>query len=82
MTSNFNVSVGTVNITFSATNNYTSSIVSIKLVSTLDSSHVVTVNNGSWNTTGTGLSANTTFSARLNAGSYKLMVLSLPYGYI
>ena len=82
VTSNFNVSVGTVNITFSATNNYTSSIVSIKLVSTLDSSHVVTVNNGSWNTTGTGLSANTTFSTRLNAGSYKLMVLSLPYGYI
>lgn len=74
--------MGTVNITFTTTNNYTSSIVSIKLVSTLDSSHVVNVNNGTWNTTGTGVSANTTFSVRLNAGPYKLLVLSTPYGYI
>jgi hypothetical protein len=38
--------------------------------------------NATWTTTGTGSNATTTFEATLNAGSYKLLVNTSPYGYI
>ena len=82
VSSSLNTSVGANNITFKATNSYPATILSIKLVSTLNKDHTIVVPNGTWNTTGTGSNATTTFSATLNAGSYKLLVNTSPYGYI
>ena len=78
--STLNSTVGNHNITFKATNTYNATILGIKLVSRLDRSYVLPVS--SWNTTGTGVNAVTTFQAILTTGSYDLVVSSSPYGYI
>ena len=82
VTSANNQTVGPKTITFAATNSVNATITGIKLVSTLDSSHTITVASGSWNTTGNGSAAVTTFAETLNAGSYKLLVSTTPFGYI
>jgi hypothetical protein len=82
VTSDINQTVGPKNITFAATNNVSATITAIKLVSTLDSSHVINIAAGSWSTTGSGATAVTTFAATVNAGSYRLVVSTTPNGYI
>lgn len=81
VTSDASVSVGPHNITFAATNKCNATVQSIKLVSTIDPSHVITVPNGTWNKTGSTDTAVYNFSASLYAGSYKLLVHTSPYGY-
>lgn len=82
LSSSLNTSVGAKNISFIATNSYITTILSIKLVSTLNKDHAINIPNSTWNTNGTGANATTTFTAVLNAGSYRLVVNSAPYGYI
>ena len=82
VSSTLDTSVGAKNITFTATNAYATTILGIKLVSTLNKDHTIVIANGTWNTSGTGTNATTTFKATLNAGSYRLVVNSAPYGYI
>lgn len=81
VTSDTNAIVGPKNITF-VSSNTTLNITAIKLVSTLDSSHVINVGAGTWTTTVSGSTATTTFAATLSAGSYKLLVSTAGYGYI
>lgn len=75
-----NVGVNTIQIT--ATNAVPATITDISLVSTFDSSQVITVPSNSWTTTGTGNGAVTSFSATLLAGSYNVMVSTTPNGYV
>lgn len=74
--------VGTNTIQISATNAVQASITNITLVSTMDETHILVVPNGTWTTNGTGASAITQFTVLLNAGAYKVMVETSPYGYI
>lgn len=73
--------VGDRTISFSATNSLTVTISAIQLVSTLDSTKVLTVGAGNWSTSGTGSSAVTTFNLVLYTGSYNVLA-STNYGYI
>ena len=77
-----NVAVGNQNITISSTSAISATISSIQLVSVQDKSFAITVPNGSWSTTGSGTTAVTKFSAAVNAGSYRLLVNTSPYGYL
>jgi hypothetical protein len=82
VTSSTSLSVGTNTITFAATNAVAATITSIRLVSTISEADFIEVAANSWTTTGSGASASTSFSASLNAGSYKLRVHSSPNGYL
>ena len=77
VSTSLNVAAGRNTITFVANNNVTATITAISLVSTLSSTNTIPVL--SW-TNGTGTSA--TFTATLASGSYKLLVLTTPYGYV
>lgn len=74
------VNAGSNTISFSATNTITANITAISLVSTLNPANSVAV--ALWNTTGTGANAITNFTVTLSAGSYRVLVLSVPFGYI
>jgi len=69
-------------VSFFNTTDLTATINSIRLVSTLDSSHSINVNVGSLVVTQSGTSVFTSFTATLKAGSYKLLANTSPYGYI
>ena len=81
MTSTASVSAGANTIVFSATNSVSATIDSIKLVSTIDSTQVITIPLNTWSVSGSGSSAVTTFSASLNTGSYKIKA-NTENGYI
>ena len=73
LTSSANVSAGANTIVFSASNAVAATIDSLKLVSTIDSTQVITIPANTWSVSGTGASAVTTFTATLSTGSYKIL---------
>jgi hypothetical protein len=75
------VGVGNQNITIGSTSSLSVTISSIQLVSVQDNSFAISVPNNSWTTTGSSATAVTKFSVAVNAGSYKLLVNTSPYGY-
>ncbi len=82
ITSSTTLSVGANSITVSASNSVSATIDKIKLVSIFNKNDVITVDNSTVSVTGTGATAVTTFNAILNAGSYKVLVSTIPNGYI
>lgn len=79
ITSSLNVNPGTNTITVAADNNVTANITAVSLVSAVNSTNIVSA---TFTTTGSGTTAVTTVTATLASGLYKLLVLTVPYGYL
>ena len=73
---------GQYNVTIGSTSIITANIVSIKFISNLNNNNTITISSGTWTTTGNGTNATTTFTTTLYAGSYKVVILTTPYGYV
>ena len=67
-----NLNIGSNTITFTASNDVSATINSIKLVSTINSAIYIDVASNTWTTTGSGNGATTTFTETLNSGSYNI----------